>query len=982
MGRNLGPLNIKDSYEGLVQISGSQLTDGSGSLIPSLDVTASAANQVSASIDDAALPRRVMFRDTAAGYDEVLTNDGLLFKPSTGILQTTSSFALTASFAENVVPTPTGSFMVTGSVTDATLTFTKGDASTFPLTVNNVANAVSSSHSVNSDTAISASYAVTASYAENASVGTLQEVTDAGSTTTTAITTAGISAGSLISRDGFTVTGSADQIKIVDNGDLTKNINVSWEENNNSLEFDSSGTITGATFVIDETTFTKTQLSNISASGYISASEFIGDGSGLTNLPGATAFPFTGSAEITGSLEVIGNITTGNSTNNNTGTNNAIIGGTNSSTGFRNSVVLGGDNNTATSFESATIGGINNTNNAGRSVIVGCSSNSITANNTEGVAILGANSATISGNHQTANVIVGGGSLTIDGDDFSNQTRYNILLGGKSNQIRTIGSLSGSEKSFILGGEGNEMVADLGDGTYLQGSGIIGGLNHQMINNRSVIIGGTNITSSADNTVYVPNLNVSGSIKGDDLLVTGHPDNIATGLRSAVVGGGNTGGADRNEATGTESFVAGGHNNVASGFGTVTIGGKDSSTTTSYSATIGGRSHSNGGEYGLIGGGNANTTNASYASIIGGLNNQATAQFATVISGNNNTASHSKSVVIGGQSLSTTKADEVVVPHLNISGSLTDSDGNIGTAGQALTSNGTDKVQWATVGGGGAAEWEAGTAPSSSVSVLNNEPGDIAVGVPHSLLYSSGSAIAGGDGWSSVIGGFDNQITAGASGRNTIVGGAFHTISGNYFNGMFAGESNTISSRSSVTIGGDSNSITSSGGDYSAIVAGRNNTISGGSFGRSAIVGGENNTINGHLKSVIIGGDSLSTTKSNEVVVPSLDINGTVVQSVQALTITSNTASLDASTGQMFTLGLQNATDTHLEISNQVAGQTFSLKITNNATSAGTITFDPQFDFEDGTAFTATAATNAVDILTFTTFDGTSVQCVGSKNFS
>ena len=33
MGRNLGPLNIKDSYEGLVQISGSQLTDGSGSLI-------------------------------------------------------------------------------------------------------------------------------------------------------------------------------------------------------------------------------------------------------------------------------------------------------------------------------------------------------------------------------------------------------------------------------------------------------------------------------------------------------------------------------------------------------------------------------------------------------------------------------------------------------------------------------------------------------------------------------------------------------------------------------------------------------------------------------------------------------------------------------------------------------------------------------------------------------------------------------------
>ena len=48
MGRNLGPLNIKDSYEGLVQISGSdQLTDGSGSLISSLDVNASTATSAS-----------------------------------------------------------------------------------------------------------------------------------------------------------------------------------------------------------------------------------------------------------------------------------------------------------------------------------------------------------------------------------------------------------------------------------------------------------------------------------------------------------------------------------------------------------------------------------------------------------------------------------------------------------------------------------------------------------------------------------------------------------------------------------------------------------------------------------------------------------------------------------------------------------------------------------------------------------------------
>ena len=61
--------------------------------------------------------------------------------------------------------TNTGSLMVTGSVSSATLTFTKGDNSTFPLTINNVNNATSASFS---STAASASFATTASFALNA----------------------------------------------------------------------------------------------------------------------------------------------------------------------------------------------------------------------------------------------------------------------------------------------------------------------------------------------------------------------------------------------------------------------------------------------------------------------------------------------------------------------------------------------------------------------------------------------------------------------------------------------------------------------------------------------------------------------------------------------------------------------------------------------------------------------------------------------
>ena len=198
-----------------------------------------------------------------------------------------------------------------------------------------------------------------------------------------------------------------------------------------------------------------------------------------------------------------------------------------------------------------------------------------------------------------------------------------------------------------------------------------------------------------------------------------------------------------------------------------------------------------------------------------------------------------------------------------------------------------------------------------------------------------------------------------------IVGGNTCTISGGSSNGAFAASSATISSTQGIN----------------AIVGANTSTISG-TATRSSIVGGNGNTIGGHDRSVILGGSSLSTSKDDEVVVPNLTTNGVVKQNVTALSITSNTASLDALDGNLYTLTLQNGTDTHLELSNQTAGQTFQLKITNNATAAGTITFDSQFDFEGGTAFEATAATSAVDILTFTTFDGNNVQCVGAKNFS
>lgn len=116
MGQNLGPLNIQDSYQALVQISGSdQLTNGTGSLLTSLDVSASYATSAS----------HALAADYAISAGSALTS-------------TSSSFAtraLTASFAENVIPPDTGSLLITASYSDPNLTFTKGDGTTFDVEI-------------------------------------------------------------------------------------------------------------------------------------------------------------------------------------------------------------------------------------------------------------------------------------------------------------------------------------------------------------------------------------------------------------------------------------------------------------------------------------------------------------------------------------------------------------------------------------------------------------------------------------------------------------------------------------------------------------------------------------------------------------------------------------------------------------------------------------------------------------------------------
>ena len=144
---NLTNQEIKDSFQQLVQVSSSlspgeknYLLDGTGSLIPSLDLTSSLATSAShALLADSTL--------SATSASHAVIADSSL----------TATNANTASFF--------GKGLVTASAAASTITFTKDNGTTFDVTVAQSGSVVSSSYANFASNAESSSYAVSASSA-------------------------------------------------------------------------------------------------------------------------------------------------------------------------------------------------------------------------------------------------------------------------------------------------------------------------------------------------------------------------------------------------------------------------------------------------------------------------------------------------------------------------------------------------------------------------------------------------------------------------------------------------------------------------------------------------------------------------------------------------------------------------------------------------------------------------------------------------
>jgi hypothetical protein len=143
-------------------------------------------------------------------------------------------------------------------------------------------------------------------------------------------------------------------------------------------------------------------------------------------------------------------------------------------------------------------------------------------------------------------------------------------------------------------------------------------------------------------------------------------------------------------------------------------------------------------------------------------------------------------------------------------------------------------------------------------------------------------------------------------------------------------------------------------------------------------------TIGGVTSSLISKTGSYATTGSNSftgsnIFTGSLTITGSAVGNISTLSIASNTASLDCSTGSFFTLTLPDSVNTLVNATNIKSGTTINLLITQAATP-GTITFSSNIDWPTNYAYSASAVSGAKDLVSMVSFDTTTLYAASVKN--
>ena len=124
----------------------------------------------------------------------------------------------------------------------------------------------------------------------------------------------------------------------------------------------------------------------------------------------------------------------------------------------------------------------------------------------------------------------------------------------------------------------------------------------------------------------------------------------------------------------------------------------------------------------------------------------------------------------------------------------------------------------------------------------------------------------------------------------------------------------------------------------------------------------------------------------NQTITGSLVVTGSMVYSgsvrgiVIPVTTASQTASMDLSLGNFFTIQLVSGSNTHISCSNIQPGETIALRLNQSTSSFGTVTFAPSIKLSQFAPYIATPISSSVDVLTFVSFDTTAIYGAAVNN--
>ena len=272
---------------------------------------------------------------------------------------------------------------------------------------------------------------------------------------------------------------------------------------------------------------------------------------------------------------------------------------------------------------------------------------------------------------------------------------------------------------------------------------------------------------------------------------------------------------------------------------------------------------------------------------------------------------------------------------------------------------------------------------SSGSNIFGDEPTDTQT--LNGTVYSNGNLYVTGEMSASSVSGIGNAHIYSASVASRLNNIQFSTASLNNFSAstnLYTASVNTFSASTLSRLTSIETFTSSANLRLNSL-----ETFSSSTNARLGSIETFTSSANLRLNSIESKTGSFATTGSNtfigtQTITGSLIVTGSAYGNVNTLSIVSQTASMDFSAANFYQITLVSGSNTRIEATNVRAGETVNLLVMQPAVGFGSVSLSSTFKQIVGFGYTPTQTASANDILTFVTFNSSSVFVGNIKNLA